>query len=120
MKLEVLKAYKDLFGERAVVTSGPDKDGLFLVWHEYDYTTYLHYANGYVAGNVPPTTDLHEIVSEWVELRKGEFWVNIHGDDSAYVWSSREIADQQQDEDRIACVRVKWVEGQGLESESAS
>lgn len=114
MKLEVLKAYKTRDGEKCVSVE-QDKD-VFGVFHIKDNAYYFHHSDGrFVCSS--STENGIDIVSEWEEPRRGEIWVNIHSDNSSFTWDSRKAADQQQDEDRIACVRVEWVEGQGLESD---
>lgn len=47
--------------------------------------------------------------------RSGEVWVNIYSDNrSVMTQTSRKNADECAREGRIACVRVPWVEGEGL------
>ena len=55
---------------------------------------------------------------EWKEPQRGECWVNIDADGYFDAWKSREVADRQKNPDRIACVKVEWTEGQGLEGEA--
>lgn len=48
--------------------------------------------------------------------RSGEVWVNIYpGGIAHYVCGTRLEADQAAADTRIACVRVPWTEGEGLE-----
>ncbi len=46
--------------------------------------------------------------------RTGTFWANIYPEIVASIWSTREDADHYSAESRIACVEVKWTEGEGL------
>lgn len=49
---------------------------------------------------------------------KHEVWINFYDDEEggydSYSYSSQEIADESADSTRIACVRVKFTEGEGL------
>ena len=54
--------------------------------------------------------------------RSGEVWVNIYGSYEVRVHNTRQEADESADgksqfegKTRIACVRVPWTEGEGLE-----
>jgi hypothetical protein len=51
--------------------------------------------------------------------KKHEVWINFYDDDGegdydSYSYSSRAIADESADSNRIACVRVEFTEGEGL------
>ena len=51
--------------------------------------------------------------------KKHEAWINFYDDDGegdydSYSYSSRAIADENADSNRIACVRVGFTEGEGL------
>ncbi len=64
---------------------------------------------------VPAT--IRDRFEEFIPLRKGSFWINVYpGDRCGYRdYGSREQADQCAQKNRIACIEVPWVEGQGLE-----
>jgi len=49
---------------------------------------------------------------EYVEPRKGEFWVNVYP--TTKFHSTKEIANLYAIGGRLACVRVSWTEGEGL------
>ena len=49
--------------------------------------------------------------------RSGVVWVNFYPNGNSGVCSSRELADQCSYYGRLACVRVPWTEGEGLEEE---
>jgi hypothetical protein len=49
--------------------------------------------------------------------RSGTVWVNVYdvyADDCVSAHSSRAHADEYSNPDRLACVEVKWTEGEGL------
>lgn len=48
--------------------------------------------------------------------RSGEVWVNFYPNGNSGVCSSREYADKCAYVGRLACVRVPWTEGDGLEA----
>lgn len=78
-----------------------------------------YYADGRMTGTnlADPTSVDCEV--EVVEKRpkSGSFWMNVYALGAEY-WSfthvSKAKADEVCDGDRIACVEVKWEEGQGL------
>ncbi len=45
-----------------------------------------------------------------------EAWINLYGGegDSCYWYSTREVADQCAGTDRIACIKIKFKDGEGL------
>jgi len=45
---------------------------------------------------------------------KGAFWVNIYRGIRREVCHSRDLADAIAGDDRIACVKTTWKEGDGL------
>lgn len=51
---------------------------------------------------------------EYVEPQKGEFWVNVYKHYIVY-YPTKEKADGMSRNDRLACVKVPWTEGEGLE-----
>lgn len=46
--------------------------------------------------------------------RRGEVWVNINRDDFCGLYHSFDNAKSSQSDNTVACVRVPWVEGEGL------
>lgn len=60
-----------------------------------------------------PTTLNVEKLTEYKEPKKGSCWVNIHpiGPTS---YDTRENADYWSGSHRLACIEVKWTEGEGL------
>lgn len=73
---------------------------------------------GFIRGNswviVPSAFHLWK---EYKEPQKGVFWVNVYSAGSrsgAVGHLTRQEADNAANGNRIACVEVPWVEGQGL------
>ncbi len=56
-----------------------------------------------------------DLIEPWTEPRTGEFWVNVYDTHATINYSSKENADELAASDRLACVKVTWTEGQGLE-----
>lgn len=55
-----------------------------------------------------------DLVAEWTEPQTGTVWVNIDADGYYASYHTRVAADEAAYDDRIACVRVDWTEGDGL------
>lgn len=49
------------------------------------------------------------------EPQRGECWVNVYRHHLPHACETREDADRQSGPERIACVKIEWTEGQGLE-----
>jgi hypothetical protein len=102
-------------GWRAVVVrlydNVPDPLVSMLVWHDECAITKGHDENGKaVIGGGGKDSDL---LTQWVEPRKGEFWVNVY-EKAVWDYETKEKADALSSCNRLACVRVEWSEGQGL------
>lgn len=51
--------------------------------------------------------------------KKYSFWLNLHHPDLRVTkWDSRDEADKYDPESRIACLRIEFTEGEGLEVKS--
>ena len=85
---------------------------------------------GYIGGNTSPWTwrsdgtigkweTDYDLINVPEPKRNGEVWVNIYVSDGGSIlsvsWVSRQDADKNAHPARIACVRVPWTEGEGLE-----
>lgn len=72
----------------------------------------------YSVGGAVLASGIHcheDIVAPWVEPRKGTIWVNIYNNpNSTGGHSNRADADQSATDNRLACIQVDWIEGQGL------
>jgi len=61
-----------------------------------------------------------DLISEWVEPRSGSFWVNVYDIEQtspAHIspaYLSKDLANRTAGRLRMACVEVKWTEGDGL------
>jgi hypothetical protein len=54
---------------------------------------------------------------EYTPKQSGTVWVNVYGNVgrlSAVAHNSKEVANEEAGKNRLACVKVDWVEGQGL------
>ena len=111
-KFTIGSQWKTRGGWRAVVV---DNDGLFIaVWHKTERESYLHYKDGMLQSNCPGNLDL---IEPWVEPKEYDVWVNVHMGPSTIItsaWTKKEDADKFGTDDRIACVNVKFKEGDGL------
>ena len=69
-------------------------------------------ADGRVTANKETPYDLVNVP------KKHEVWINFYNDGEggydSFSYSSQAIADESSDSNRIACVRVKFTEGEGL------
>lgn len=62
-----------------------------------------------------------DIIEPWSELKTGTFWINIYKDDEQiYRHNTREIADKEASVNRLACIEVKWTEGDGIDKTKGS
>jgi len=73
----------------------------------------FRYADGRIYSCVNNPYDLVNVP------KKHEVWINFYDDDGegdydSYSYSSRAIADENADSNRIACIRVEFTEGEGL------
>ena len=105
--------WKTRGGWRAVVV---DNDGLFIaVWHKTERESYLHYKDGMLQSNCPGNLDL---IEPWVEPKEHDVWLNIYKSKEhsfdAFGYDLKERADSTLIKQRIACVNVKFKEGDGL------
>ena len=58
-----------------------------------------------------------DITTPYKEPLKGEFWANVYKNgENIIVYNDRDTADFCADTMRIACVRVEWTEGEGLDA----
>lgn len=55
---------------------------------------------------------------EYKEPKTGEFWLNIYPGGDYNRYPSKGVADNCAGVSRIACIRVKWTEGEGLGAET--
>jgi hypothetical protein len=64
LKLEVGKAYRTRAGERAVVTSGPNRSGGYCVDHHYEDGFWFHEANGLWSGD-DESCRKYDLIAPW-------------------------------------------------------
>lgn len=118
MTYELYKPYKTRGGWKAVYL-GEDKDGHVWAHHTIDrqIIAYSHLDNGQCIGGGYADYD---ITSEWKEPVLHEGWVNVVKSlDGKFHQLILEQHDTKEDadwcaQDRIACVRIKFTEGEGL------
>ena len=51
---------------------------------------------------------------EYKEPKRGTVWLNVYPDCIVITHTTRDIADSRAGPNRIACIEVPWVEGQGI------
>lgn len=121
-KFEIGSQWKTRGGWRAVVV---DNEGRYItVWHKKaGEDILLHYMNGRLQSSCPGDFDL---IEPWVEPKVHDVWINVYkhkyekgwicfGEDSdGYPMATKEDADKCAKEGRLACVNVKFKEGEGL------
>lgn len=119
MKLELYKPYKTRAGHKAVAVDGPDEGGFFTVANVNDWSLYKLWPDGHSMKNGISQFD---IVSEWQEPRKGEFWVNVFESEGFIPWTSCHPTKKDADLHRslilkggcskfMACKYNAWTEG---------
>lgn len=120
MKLELHKAYKTRGGWRAVVVKFHPETQSYLVWHDTPGRddTVGHSVNGYYEGTPvhPGTTpESYDLIEEWFDLVTHEGWLNFYKDGPGTdIQKTRECADRIANAGRVACIRIKFTEGEGL------
>ena len=55
----------------------------------------------------------HDLIEPWTEPKRGEFWVNVYPDE-VIAHKSKKEARNNSVTGRLACVHVRWTEGEGL------
>ena len=105
-------------GWRAVIVKAEEHQ--LTVWHSvHPNTAFAHDNAGKYIMHVYncPEPALEDLLEPWVEKRSGTVWVNVNEDGNFWIRSSREQADiaaAAHGVKRLACVEVKWTEGEGL------
>jgi hypothetical protein len=79
------------------------------VWHS-DHSVRYHTENGRIQSGLSSPLDL---IEPWVEKKKHDVWVNIY-DEFALMHPTREQADRKRGTNCIACINIKFTEGDGL------
>jgi len=120
-KYPIGSQWKARGGWRAVVVRIPERGGYIRACHEqHDLVVSHRISDGGIVDDyqhVRANKD-YDLIEPWKEPRTGEFWVNVYEPWTASEvarYSTREIADENAIANRIACVPVKWTEGEGLE-----
>jgi hypothetical protein len=107
MKFEIGSQWKTRSGCRAVVVEHTNT-GL-VVWHS-NYETRRHAANG----NHDPAPSCFDLIEPWVEKKKHDVWVNMYSDSITVTHPSKERADFHRVSNCLACINIKFTEGDGL------
>lgn len=121
MQLELSKKYKTVKGP-AVVVSGPNILGCFIVWHEVGDYTRMHKPDGTIA---LPGSNLgdYNIISEWKEPLSTECIMNVYSAEphSRMIYFGEKCGSDLQADivskglNLIGRVHIKWTEGVGAE-----
>ena len=96
-------------GAESTPVHGSIKSNIDYQWHPYRW-----YNNGRISHN-PRAFDMCDLI-EVRPRHKRTVWLNIYGPESFTSHISREQAEDEQDINRIACIKVEFdfEEGQGL------
>jgi len=122
MTYEIGTQWKTRGGWRAVIVQWED-EGSLNAWHEMK-SEVMHDDSGNCCEGDKYGANDYDLIEPWKEPREGEVWVNIyetgHGDcqlnqKGADARAENEMAHQE----RLACVKVKWTEGEGLTQSNA-
>lgn len=119
MKFEIGTQWKTLAGNRAVCVGYKPVGGAArpLFWHADDCKTVDHDVGGYALDSRSLTGKVGEDKSPepWKEPRIGTMWINIYSEShGSYSGRTKKEADLVSGDSRIACIEVKWKEGEGL------
>jgi hypothetical protein len=108
-KFKIGSVWKTRGGWRAVVV---DNNGKYVtVWHKKKRDVLLHNQDGTLC-DCPGDFDL---IEPWVEPKVRDVWVNVHEDSAtAFLYETKEDADYGRGVSCIACINVKFKEGEGL------
>lgn len=91
---------KDLKGPRSIVIAVPQSDGVEAL------------SSRYVDGRLRLNADTdYDLIN--VPVRK-VWWVNVYEKNQHVFYHTREDADANHTEDRIACLRIEYTKGDGL------
>ena len=115
-KFEIGTSWRTRGGWRAVVVK--QFANTMIVYHDCDHMSvkaqehkldgiHVDVRDGYVSSA--------DLIVPYVEPRTGEFWVNVYKETLGSACLSKASADHSAlPSKRLACVRVKWTEGEGL------
>jgi len=116
MKIEVGKYYKTRDGRKAFVafcTPSPCLIGPYVGYVETETNLIYNWLGDGAASMRASSNNKYDLIEEWKEPKSGVKYFNVYPecvDVSAY--KDRAEANKHKDNDRIACVRVEWKEGQ--------
>lgn len=106
MELEIGKTYRNFLGEKVLIVAKAKLNGEGFIGYNYkDEETYQYDADGSFWLS---SMTSHDLIEEWTEPESGVFYVNVYPHGLQVADAPR----QEDIEDRLACVRVEWVEGQ--------
>lgn len=111
-KFEIGTQWKTRGGWRAVVVAEIN-DGQLLVWHrvcvEQVHDTHGHNLRNNGEKYNSPAEDF-DLIEPWKDPIEHEVWINMYPHQS----STKQGADEVAKEERLACVKVRYTEGDGL------
>lgn len=111
MQLELHKAYRLYNGDKAVAVDYLDLEGgIFKLFNVAEEDWHYYLPDGAYEGDRPNPLSVKE---EWSEPKRGTLWLNVYEGYRA-VYSSKDAANKAAYKGRLACVEVKWTEGEGL------
>lgn len=129
LTLEAGKYYRTRNGKKAFV-------GYVMADNPFNAAKPMYPASGWIEeeefpqcwnldGSLHSADEEHkkDLVAEWVEPKRIKGWVNVNptqfltmGDvaSSGNVWSTKQLADNAASPNRIACIEIDVLEGEGL------
>lgn len=117
-KIEAGKFYRTHDGKKAFVgAQRPEQfNGLSEQCGFSGFVDGLDYVIAWKAdGSAVESYSNLSLVAEWVEPKRIKGWLNIDADGLVWLEKNREEADKDACDDRIACIEIDVLEGQGLD-----
>jgi hypothetical protein len=119
MKLEVGKSYRTRGNQKAKVlqiVEGQQYRVIGMVFDDLHWWAEQWTIDGRYVLETDAIHDL-DLIEEWREPKTGTFWVNVYPFkiiNISRIFDSKNEADDHANQERIACIEVKWTEGDGL------
>ena len=113
-KFEIGSQWKTRGGWRAFVVSKLASGG-FGAWHDGVPQDAYHTPDG-VTGNIGGGVfdSNNDLIEPWKDHIVHESWINIYRQLCSRMHSTKDYADKVSAGDRIACIKIKFTEGDGL------
>lgn len=114
-KYEIGTQWRTRGGWRAMVFKNTEAGSICI----HDVSPYGAIESHADAGNVCDAANLYDLIEPWVEPVEREGWINFYRKDvdivCSRIYGGKDWADgADTGEKRIACVKIKFTEGEGL------